>query len=111
MVTAAIVLSAISLTLSVILPIVLSDRSLRRSFVTLEDDFENLSSFVRSSLGRVSRLKRSIMRGEIPQEEPDSANPARTGTVESGSLFPGLTAAQSAVQKRILERRKLNGGT
>jgi len=93
----AIVLSSVAIVLSVTVPLVLSDRTLRNSFNALEQDFEELQDTVRSALGRVSRLKRSMQESPTNEPGPDSASNTEGG--------PGLSSRQLDIQRKILSRR------
>jgi len=95
-ITIALVLASIAVLMSVTLPMLLADRTLRSAFSNLEDDFEQLREGVRSDLGRISRLKRSVQ--EVQQETTASTEPSPNG------WSPERTAAQA----RILRRRGVN---
>lgn len=97
----ALVLASASIVLSVTVPLVLRDKTLRNAFSALEDDFETLRQTVRSDLGRVARLKRGIMRGEIPAQEGTEEGAGEAGSVNGSPLSKG----QLAWQQKILARR------
>jgi len=84
-----------------------SIKNLRRAFEALEEEFEDQRDHVRSALGRVSRLKRSMMAGEVPQENPGDDETNSVPALVSTS--PGLTPRQQAIQAKILSRRKHGG--
>lgn len=79
------------------------DKELRRAFETLEEEFEDLRDNVRVALGRVSRLKRSIMSGEVPNPEEPPASTVEAADGEAGGFQ--LTPTQRTMQQRILSRR------
>ncbi len=72
-----------------------------RAFNALENDFANLEDHVRSALGRISRLKRATMNGEVPTPGAEEAAEAPAPL----PLFPGLTARQAAIHSQIIKRR------
>ena len=94
-----------SLVLSVTLPLLLRDGALRGAFNALEEDFENLQETVRSALGRVGRLKRAIMRGEVPTQEGTEPEGGGDSTDGNGSS-PALSQRQLALNQKILSRRR-----
>lgn len=79
------------------------DKELRRAFEALEEEFEEMRDHVRGALGRISRLKRSIMSGEVPnpEESPDSPTAALAG--ESGHQRWSTRATE--INQKILARR------
>ena len=50
-------------------------KELRRAFEALEEEFEDLRDNVRSGLGRISRLKRTVMQGEVSQQDAEPSSP------------------------------------
>lgn len=65
-----------------------------RAFKALEQDFEDLSDRVASSLGRISRLKReTIQRGE-GNPAPDTAGAAQTTLQLRPAPVPRLTRSR-----------------
>jgi len=99
----ALVAACVAMVLSAVLPLMLSDRTLRSAFNTLEDDFETLRQSVRSDLGRVSRLKRSIMRGEIPAQE--GAEPEVASESNGDGSLSALSKRHLEIQRKIMSRR------
>lgn len=77
------------------------DKQLLRAFEALESDFEDLRENVQSALGRVSRLKRSMM-----EMHPEGAG-AEAGSTPPSAEDPALNLnqRQSTLQARILARR------
>lgn len=101
----AIALGVVSVTLSLVALSVPKDKQLRRGFEALEEEFDDLKEQTRSTLGRVSRLKRSIMHGEVLPQEP-AATDADTTAKVGGELSTGLNSRQLTVQEKILARRR-----
>ena len=101
----ALAIACCSLVLSATLPLVLRDSTLRNAFNALEEDFENLQETVRSALGRVGRLKRAIMRGEVSTQEGTEPEGGGDNADGNGSS-PSLTQRQLALNQKILSRRR-----
>lgn len=76
-------------------------KRLTKAFEALEDEWEETRESLKSTLGRVSRLKRDIMPALLQREEAGA-----TGEDSPAVGGNGLTHRQAAKQQEILERRQ-----
>ncbi len=80
-------------------------KELRRAFEALEEEFEEQRESVRSTLGRISRLRRDKLSEALPADSPEALDTSVPALASGSGAFPRLNARQNALQAGILARR------
>lgn len=79
-----------------------NERTLRRAFNQLEDDFDSFTAEVRGVLGRTARLKGLMKQGKV--DVP--SNQEGTGAAASPSQEPTVIGGRPLTRSQLLSRSK-----